>query len=71
MDDHADDQDLEKSRALSKLDWPTAEMLAAARCARAKGLKEMVGEGIRRLKTVLAGRRHGARPAALGLQRQR
>jgi len=42
MDNHAEDQEISKARAISKLDWPTPEMLAAAHRARAKALKEMV-----------------------------
>jgi hypothetical protein len=42
MDNHAKDQELSKTRAISVLDWPTPEQLAAAHRARAKALKEMV-----------------------------
>ena len=42
MDNHAEDQETLKARAISVLDWPTPEQLAAAHRARAKALKEMV-----------------------------
>ena len=42
MDNHAEDQEISKSRAISVLDGPTQEQLAAAHRARAKALKEMV-----------------------------
>ena len=41
MDDRAEGQEFGKSRAYSKLDWPTPEMLAQAHRLRAKALKEM------------------------------
>jgi hypothetical protein len=55
MDDRAEGQDVENSRAMARLDGPTSELLAAARRARGTALKEMMGEGIRRLRTMLAG----------------
>src|ERR1043166_8111939 len=42
MDNHAEGQEISKTRQISVLDWPTPEMLAAAHRARAKALKEMV-----------------------------
>lgn len=42
MDNHAEDQEISKTRPISVLDWPTPEQLAAARRARGKALKEMV-----------------------------
>ena len=42
MDNHAEDQEISKARAISVLDWPTQQQLAAAHRARAKALKEMV-----------------------------
>ena len=41
MDNHAEDQEFSKARAISKLDWPTPEMLRAARGAKARALYDM------------------------------
>jgi hypothetical protein len=53
MDDHAEGQEFRKTRAVSKLDWPTPEMLAAAHRLRAKALKEMAAEFGRWLKVLI------------------
>ncbi len=53
MDNQAEGQEFGKPRALSRLDWPTPEMLAAANRARAKAFKEMVAEGVGRLKALI------------------
>ena len=50
MDDRAGGQEFGKSRAYSKLDWPTPEMLAEANRLRAKAFKEMVVDCSRWLK---------------------
>ena len=51
MDNHAEGQEFGKTRALSRLDWPTQEMLAAARRARGKAVREMAVAFGRWLKT--------------------
>jgi hypothetical protein len=70
MDDRAEGQELLKTRensklALSKLDWPTPEMLAAARRARGVFLRELVVALARRLKALVVGQRLAARPARM------
>jgi hypothetical protein len=42
MDNHAEGQEFGKTRAISKLDWPTQEMLAAAHRARGLYLRQLV-----------------------------
>jgi hypothetical protein len=71
MDNHAEDQEFGKTRAISKLDWPTPEMLAAAHRARAKALKEMVVALFRWLNTLLAGHQPVAREAKVRIGRRR
>ena len=44
MDSRAEGQEFTKTRAVSKLDWPTPEMLTAAHRLRAKALKEMAAQ---------------------------
>jgi hypothetical protein len=56
MDDHAERQEFRKTRAISTLDWPTQEMLAAAHRLRAKALKEMAAQFGRWLKVLVAER---------------
>ena len=78
MDDHAEGQELTKTRAVSKLDWPTPEMLAAAHRLRAKALKEMAVQFGRWLKVVVAEHllvvssgRSKPRPAKVRIARRR
>jgi hypothetical protein len=54
MDNHAEGQEFAKARAISRLDWPTPEMLAAARRARGKAVREMTVAFGRWLKTRVA-----------------
>lgn len=73
MDDQA--EDLAKTRAtteaakskppISKLDWPTPEMLAAARRARGLYLRELAVALAGRLKALAVGQVVAAGPAAL------
>jgi hypothetical protein len=49
----------EATKPISRLDWPTPEMIAAAHRARAKALREMASALARRLWFFLAA---GARP---------
>jgi hypothetical protein len=70
MDNHAEGQESGKIRAVSKLDWPTPEMLAAANRARAKAFKEMVVEGVSRLKALIVEHLHAAKPAKVPIDRR-
>jgi hypothetical protein len=77
MDSRAEGQ-FRKTRAISKLDWPTPEMLAAAHRLRAKALKEMAAEFGRWLKVLVAEHllvvslgRSGPRPAKVRIARRR
>jgi len=63
MDNHAEGQELGKSRAISKLDWPTQEMLAAAHRARGLFLRELVVTLVRRLKARITEHAPFVRPA--------
>jgi len=54
MDDHAEGQEFGKTRTISKLDWPTPEILAAAHRARGKALREMVVSSARWLCRLVA-----------------
>ena len=63
MDNHAEGQELGKTRAISKLDWPTQEMLAAAHRARGQYLRELVVALFRWLNTPFAAHPEVARPA--------
>ena len=70
MDDRAEGQGLAKTReasnpAISRLDWPTPEMLAAARRARGLYLRELVVALVCRLKALVAGQVLVARPARM------
>ena len=56
MDNHAEGQEFGRTRAISKLDWPTPEMLTAAHRLRAKALKEMAAQFGRWLKVLVAER---------------
>ena len=71
MDNHAVRQDPGKSRALSKLDWPTPEVLAAARRARGIFLRELVVALARRLKALAVEHVEVGRPAGVRLARRR
>ena len=59
MDDHAEGQEPGNARAISKLDWPTPEMLAAAHRARGLYLRglvvALVGRTRDRLRALLTG----------------
>jgi hypothetical protein len=54
MDNHAEGQEFGRTRAISKLDWPTPEMLTAAHRLRAKALKEMAAQFGRWLRVLVA-----------------
>jgi hypothetical protein len=71
MDNHAEGQEFGKSRAISKLDWPTHEMLAAAHRARGLFLRELVVSLFRWLNTPFAEHQQVARPAEVRIARKR
>ena len=49
MDNHAEDRNSGKTHALSALDWPTPEQLAAAHRLRGQALRDMTVALCRRL----------------------
>ena len=63
MDNRAEGQEVGKNRAISKLDWPTQEMLAAAHRARGLFLRELVVALVRWLNTPTTGHLPAAKPA--------
>ena len=56
---------------VSKPDWPTPEMLAAARRARGQYLRELVVALARRLKVLVIEHLEVARPARMRFARRR
>jgi hypothetical protein len=62
MDNHAEGQEFGKTRAISKLDWPTQEQLAAAHRMRGLYLRELVVALVRRLKARITEHPPVARP---------
>ena len=76
MDDHSEGEPFGKTRAISKpaiskLDWPTPEMLAAAHRARGLYLRELVVALVRRLKSMAAGPVLVAKPARVPISNRR
>jgi hypothetical protein len=71
MDNHAEGQELGKTRAISKLDWPTQEMLAAAHRARGEFLRELVVALVRRLKARITEHAPVGRPAKVRVAARR
>ena len=71
MDNHAEGQEFGKARAISKLDWPTQEMLAAAHRARGLFLRELVVSLFRWLNTPFAEPPPVARPAKVRVASRR
>jgi hypothetical protein len=71
MDDRAEGQKRGNARAISKLDWPTPEMLAAAHRARGIVLRQMVVALARRLKTLVAEQLLFAKPAKVPITTKR
>ena len=63
MDNRAEGREVEKNRVISKLDWPTPEMLAAAHRARGLFLRELVLALVRWLKTLFSGHLLVVKPA--------
>lgn len=71
MDDHAEGQEFAKTRAVSRLDWPTPEMLAAARRARGLHLRDLAVMLLRRVKALVADQLLVARPAKVPIGHRR
>jgi hypothetical protein len=63
--------EMDKPRAISKLNWPTQEMLAAAHRARGVFLRELVVALVRRLKARIAEPAPAARPARVRVAARR
>ena len=71
MDNHAEGKGFGKTRAISKLDWPTPEMLAAAHRARGLFLRELVVALVCRLKARITEPSLVAWPAKVRMARRR
>ena len=71
MDNHAEGQEFGRTRAISKLDWPTQEMLAAAHRARGLFLRELVVALVRRLKARITEHSPIVRPAKVRVTSRR
>ena len=71
MDNRAEGQEFAITRVISRLDWPTPEMLAAARRARGLYLRDLVVTLLRRLKALVADPLLVARPAKVPIAHRR